>query len=485
MSLTKFRVYSFLRSVFVSLLLIAFFHVQSFAMGLDSLGLNKNARKPNIIFIMADDLGSKELGCYGNTFNETPNLDKMASASTLFKQAYAAAPVCSPTRASIMTGLYPARLKITDFLPEGTKTARFLDPSKYLTLNKALSALGYHTGIIGKWHLDTHFKDPKGSPSAHGFDEVIGSETSYIADGDYIFPYSKISSFRDAAQNDEYLTDRQNEEACEFIIRNRDVPFFLYLSYYSVHTRLDAPNRTLQKYKIKFDQKYGDGKADQVFDIDARHEVDHPDNPYLGAMLEHIDRGIGMLLATLKELRLDENTIVVFTSDNGGAVNVANNGVLRANKTWLYEGGVRVPLLVHWPNHFTVGEVKTPVSSIDFYPTFTEIAGSKSKYNFDGVSLYPLLTGNDNLQRKSLFWHYPSETGKWFKRMASSVREGDYKLIEFYHEHRLELYNLKNDPSESHNLVLKKPKKAKHLYSKLEDWKKEVQAELPDGAMLK
>src|SRR5690606_3649967 len=195
---------------------------------LSIFSVSAQKKRPNIIFIMADDLGWGELGSYGNTFNETPNLDKLASEGVKFEQAYAAAPNCSPTRASIITGQYPARVGITDYLPEAEKAKKWLDPAKYITLNEALSAAGYHTGIVGKWHLDTHFELNRGGPKAHGFDEVIGSETDYIADGDYFYPYDKISTFTTGAEN-EYLTDRQSQEASKFIERNKDRPFFLYL----------------------------------------------------------------------------------------------------------------------------------------------------------------------------------------------------------------------------------------------------------------
>lgn len=436
--------------------------------------------KPNIIFIMADDLGWGELGCYGNTFNETPNLDKLAADGIRFTHAYAAAPLCSPTRASLMTGQVPARVGITDFLPG--ETERFLDPAKYVTVNEALSTAGYRTAIVGKWHLDTDFKNPKGNPKQNGFDEVIGSETKYIADGDYFFPYDKISTFQEGREN-EYLTDRQYAEASGFIERNKKQPFFLYLSLYSVHTRLEAPESTVAKYKQKFDAKYGDGMAEKLFEANnPRHEARHKDNPYLAAMLEHIDAGVGSIVETLKKNGLDKNTLVVFFSDNGGAGNVANNGHLRGSKTWLYEGGIRECLVMKWPGKIKSGTVTdAAVSSIDFYPTFLQMAGVKpsKEHIVDGQSILPLLTRGTTPKREALYWHYPSETGKWVPRMASAVRKGDYKLIQFYVDGRLELYDLKNDPSEKNNLSTSMPEKVKELKKMLDQWKKEVNAEAP------
>ncbi len=438
--------------------------------------------KPNIVFILADDLGSHELGSDGNRFNETPNLDQLATQGKKFTQAYAAAPVCSPTRVSIMTGQYPARVRITDFL--GGSPDRYLDPAKYTTINKVLSEAGYHTGIIGKWHLDTDYKTPKASPRHHGFDEVIGSETKYIADGDYFFPYDKIDTYTDAPQ-DEYLTDRQNQDACDFIQRNKDKPFFLYLSYYSVHTKLGAPKQTVEKYKNKFDEKYGRGSADRIFEQTPRHETGHADNPYLAAMLEHIDNGVGMIMQTLKEQGLEENTIVIFLSDNGGAPNVANNGHLRAYKSWLYEGGIRIPLIIRWPGVVQPDEVHEPVSTLDFYPTFVAVAGGDvKKYPTDGVNLLPLLTNGRGLNRREMYWHYPAETGKWTEKMSTAMRQDNYKLIQFYIDNRYELYDLEKDPSERNDLAPVSTQKVKELSVLMEQWKSKVDAEQPDEKIL-
>lgn len=441
----------------------------------------QHVQKPNIILILADDLGWGELGCYGNTYNETPNLDKLATQGIKFTQAYAAAPLCSPTRASIITGQYPARVGITDFLP--AKTDRWLDPEKYITVNEALSKAGYHTGMFGKWHLDSDYKNSKGGPRAHGFDEVIGTETRYIADGDYFFPYDKISTF-DTGTDNEYLTDRQSTEASKFIDRNKGKPFFLYLPYYSVHTKLAAPEGLVNKYKKKFDAKYGQGEAEKFYgSSNQTHIADHPDNPYLAAMLERIDAGVGQLTETLAKTGLDKNTLLIFFSDNGGAGKAANNGHLRAGKSWLYEGGIREPLVMRWPGKITASSVTdVPVTSLDFYPTFLDMAGSKNNNGnvLDGVSLLSLLTNKKAPQRDELYWHYPSETGKWKPRMASAVRKGDFKLIEFYLVKRYELYNLKADPSEKNNLAASMTGKVEALKKLLDNWKKEVNAEAPD-----
>lgn len=441
-------------------------------------------QRPNIIFIMADDLGSAELGCYGNTFNETPNLDRLAGEGARFTQAYSAAPICSPSRAGIMTGQYPARVRITDFLDNNAD--RYLDPAKSYTINRALAAAGYHTGIIGKWHLDTKFDDPKGNPQQHGFDEVIGSETKYIADGDYFYPYDKISTF-DSGTAGEYLTDRQCSEASAFILRNKAKPFFLYLTFYSVHTKLDAPEALVKKYKMKFDAKYGAGKAEALFgQQNERHEADHLDNPYLAAMIERIDAGVGAVMETLKKAGIDKNTLVIFFSDNGGVWHLGNNGALRAGKSWLYEGGIRENLIARWPETIRPQTtVNTRVVATDFYPTFLELAQTKNRKGnlLDGKSIVPLLKGKTMAEREPFFWHYPSETGRWVNRMCSAVRDGDYKLLYFYKANRIELYNLKKDPSEQTDLAAQMPEKAAELKKELDQWLKEVDAEVPDTAV--
>lgn len=438
-------------------------------------------KKPNIVFILADDLGWGELNSYQNTFNETPNLNKLAAQGMRFTQAYAAAPNCSPTRASLMTGQYPARVGITDFLPEGEKTNKRLDPKRFFTINEALSKAGYHTGIIGKWHLDTDFEKNTCGPKAHGFDEVIGTESKYIGDGDYFFPYDKIEGYQTGAK-DEYLTDRQCADAADFINRNKTTPFFLYLSFYSVHTSLDAPERLVHKYKQKFDGKYGAGMAEKLYGKkNIRHGGPHKDNPYLAAMLESMDAGIGHIMETLKKNGLDRNTLVVFFSDNGGAGKMANNGLFRDSKMSLYEGGIREPLIMRWPGKIPEGKVEdTPVCSIDFYPTFLKIAGAvkEKDYLLDGLDLDPLFSGKV-IKRNELYWHYPSETARNPVKMASAVRKGDFKLMSFYADPRMELYDLKNDPGESTDVSAGNVAKVAELKLLLDQWKKEVNAEAP------
>ena len=437
--------------------------------------------KPNIIFILADDLGSAELRCYGNSFNETPNLDKLAVDGAKFTQAYSAAAICSPSRAAIVTGQYPARIGITDYL--GDNAEKYLEPENYITVNEALANVGYTTGLIGKWHLERKFDKPRGNPSQHGFHEVIGTETKFIGDGDFFYPYDKAEGLKNGGKEGEYLTDRQFLEANKFIDRNKEKPFFLFLSLYAVHTRLDAPKHLVDKYKVKFDNKYGAGKAVELFDKDERHEPGHIDNPYLAAMIESIDTGVGNLMSKLKAVGLDKNTMVIFFSDNGGVGRVGNNGILRAGKSWLYEGGIRENLIAYWPAKIKSGTViSEPVYGTDFYPTFLEMANATSFSDkiVDGKSFLSYFTGGKLPQRDLFYWHYISETGRWYNRMCSAIRYQDYKLLYFYRDKRIELYNLKNDPSEKTNLANIEASKAKDMKEMLDRWLVEVKAEAPD-----
>lgn len=428
--------------------------------------------QPNIVFLLIDDLGYGEFSCYGNTFNETPNIDRMAQEGMRFTQAYAGSAVSSPTRACFHTGQYTPRHGICDFLPENDKN--YLDPAKHVTVNEALKQAGYATGLIGKWHLDTDFKNNHGGPKAHGYDWVFGTETKYIAGGDYFYPYDKISSITDGIPN-EFLTDRLFAEANAYMGRQKDKPFFLSLQLYSTHMTLEAPEATVRKYKKKYEDKYGAGTS-AAFDTSSPRHAGAPDNPYLAAMLEHIDAGVGSIVQTLKDLGIDDNTLFVVTTDNGGDAPVANNGGLREAKTWLYEGGIRVPLVMRYPGVCPAGQVdETPVNTIDFYPTFLELAGGETSQLLDGVSLLPLFGGKE-LGRDELYWYYPAGNSGWNPRKACVIRKGDYKLIyRFALSHdKYELYNLKNDPGETVNLYNNETVKADELKAKLKNWMKEV-----------
>ena len=429
-----------------------------------------SAQRPNIIFILADDLGWTELGCYGNTFNETPNLDKLAAQGTRFTNAYASAPVCSPYRAALMTGQYPARVGITDYLRPSDENHLSTD---HITIAEMLKRTGYTTGIIGKWHLTGYANHgaKEFSPGQHGFDEVIVSENRGIGGGSYFHPYHFNEQIEKRLPGKEYLVDRCNIEAVEFIDRHKDGPFFLYLSHYAVHTRLQGKPELVARYE----KKPGAGRGNKA----------KQNNPHLAAQLESIDEGVGMITNKLDELGLAENTVLIFTSDNGGEDRVTSNAPLRAGKSTLYEGGIREPLIIRWPPVVKPGSIcNTPISNIDFYPTFLQLAGLKadSHRRLDGVSILPLLKNpKAKLARNTLYWHYPLKKPHFLGGLSSgAIRQGSFKLIEYFDKDTVELYNLKDDIAEQHNLAKKLPKKAAELQKRLKSWRLNVGAKVPD-----
>jgi len=434
-----------------------------------SLSASENTRKPNIIFILADDLGWAELGCYGNTFNETPNLDKLAKRGMRFTDAYAAAPVCSPYRAALMTGQYPARAGITDYLRPNDKNHL---STKYVTVAEALKKAGYTTGIIGKWHLTGYANHgaQEYPPAMHGFDETIVSENRGIGGGSYFHPYHFNREIQKRLPGKEFLVDRCNLEAVEFIERHKEGPFFLYLSHYAVHTRLNGK----PEFVAEFEKKPGAGKG---------HKASR-NNPHLAAQLKSIDEGVGMIVKKLNELGLSDQTVLIFTGDNGGESRVTSNAPLRAGKSTLYEGGIRVPLIVCFPEIVPAGTVcKTPTSNIDYYPTLCQLAEIEpdTKHHIDGISLAAILKNPKTLlQRDNLYWHYPLDKPHFLGgRSSGAVRKGDWKLIEYFDTGQKELYNLADDISEKNNLAGTNPEKAAELKGLLKDWRKEVGAMIP------
>jgi len=446
---------------------------------------------PNIIFVLADDLGWAELGCYGNTFNETPNLDQLSDEGTRFTQAYAAAPVCSPYRAALLTGQYPARVGILDFLkPKDPPLS-----TNHVTIAEMLKRHGYATGMIGKWHLSGyryHGAATEIRATDHGFDEELVTEIKGVGNGANFFPYvfrnqpvSWTSVREQRLPGSEYLTDRMNWEAIEFIQRHKDRPFFLYLSHFAPHTILNGRPDLVEKYR----NKYPPGKSTRskcylckdaglVGDVGNHWAGDH--NPHLAAMLESIDDGIGMILRTLDELGLSGNTIVVFTSDNGGeAPNVTSNAPLRGGKSHLYEGGIRVPLIIRWPGTISAGATfLQPTVNIDFYPTLIEAAGIEpdGEQFLDGISLLPALRDpSARIERDTIFWHYPLEKKHFLGgRSSGAIRQGEWKLIDFYDSGETELYNLADDISEQSNLAAVRPDVVTTLRAQLRKWQEEV-----------
>lgn len=436
------------------------------------------AQKPNVVLFLIDDLGWNDLGCQGSEYFRTPHINQLASKGLRFTDAYAACAVCSPTRASLLAGKYPARLLLTQWLPAGRwntrkhrmREGRFLRglPLEEFTLAEALRAAGYVTLHVGKWHLGG---PPFSLPEQHGFDvNVAGSE--HGAPGSYFFPYKGkwtvpttgkpiLKQTLPDGKNGEYLTDRLTEEAIGLIRRNKDRPFFLYFPHYAVHTPLQAKKHMMARYEaIPKDERQG--------------------KPAYAAMVESIDESVGRVIGVLEELGLRDNTLVIFTSDNGGYAGATSNAPLRANKGSHYEGGIRVPLIIRGPGLTDKGGVShVPVITNDLYPTILDVAGLplQPHQHVDGVSLTPLLKGGDSLNRKALFWHYPHYNRHPQQAPAAVIRSGSWKLIEFLETGRVELYDLSTDLGEMTNLAEKQPERARRLLAQLHAWQDEVDAE--------
>lgn len=433
------------------------------------------SEKLNVVLILADDLGWTDLACYGSDFYETPHLDRLARDGMKFTQNYSACTVCSPTRAALMTGKYPARLHITDWIPGlMPDNPKLLVPdwTKFLPLTEktiadAFKSAGYRTGSIGKWHLGTE----EYYPEKHGFDVNIAG-TDKPAPPSYFAPW-KIPTLTEG-KDGEYVTDRLAEEAEKFIEAAKDQPFFLYLPHFAVHTPIQGRADLVAKYRAKL-----------------RPGLTHSNAAY-AAMVESLDEAVGRVRKRLDELKLADRTIVIFTSDNGGLITrgTTSNKPLRYGKASAYEGGVRVPLIVHWPGVTKHGSVSdTPVITMDLFPTLLEMAGLKSPNPIsptgpsgrDGLSLVPLLRGTGKLARSELFWHYPHHQHYQLGGATpySAIRSGDFKLVEFFNDMHAELYNLREDIGEQRDLAALQPDKAKELRARLHAWRTAVAAQMP------
>ncbi|MBP89750.1 MAG: N-acetylgalactosamine-6-sulfatase [Planctomycetaceae bacterium] len=418
---------------------------------------------------MIDDLGWMDLACQGNKLVETPNIDRLASQGIRFTDAYAAAPVCSPTRAAIMTGKAPARLRITNHIPDRpqfTPPNAKLDPAEMLdrlplqetTIAERLQEAGYATGFFGKWHLAGR-GDSDFYPEHQGFDLNIGG-CAFGGPPTFFDPY-RIPTIKNRRQG-EYLPDRLADETIAFVRANQEKRFAVFLWNYTVHWPMEAPEPLLKKYA---DRK-GPGLNDTRY----------------GAMIEAMDASIGKVLDELERLKLADDTLVIFTSDNGGFAGVSDNRPLRAAKGHLYEGGIRVPLIARWPGKVAEATTcSTPVISMDFYPTLLEVAGLERRESEapDAVSLMPLLRNDGSLVRDAIYFHYPNYAWHRSNRLGSAVRAGRYKLIERFDDDSLELYDLQADLSEKHNLADAMPDVANRLREKLVPWRTETKAALP------
>ncbi len=430
----------------------------------------RGALRPNtnLVFILADDFGWRDLTCYGNRFFATPNLDRLARDGAQFTNAYAACPVCSPTRASILTGRYPVRTGVTDWIPgrpshekgpiTTPRTATELKLEE-TTIAERLKTAGYRSTSIGKWHLGN-----QGFwPTDQGFDENIGGNQSGSpprSPKPYFGPFQLPNL---SAAEGEFLTEKLTQAAVAFIERNKSSPFLLYLPHYTVHIPLGARDADIARHTDRAQGRY---------------------NPVYAAMVESLDESVGKVLAAINAAGVADRTMVIFFSDNGGlryegraAQPVTDNAPLRAGKGHLYEGGIREPLMVRYPGIVKPGMViDTPVSSVDFFPTMCDVAGLPAG-EVDGVSLMPLLRGG-KLKPRALFWHYPHYSNQGGEP-GSAIREGDWKLIEFHRNGRQELYNLRTDVSETHNLVSREPALAARLAAKLDRWRRKSGAVMP------
>lgn len=443
--------------------------------------------RPNVVFILMDDLGWADVGCYGSELYQTPNIDRLAGEGMRFTDAYAACNCCSPTRASILTGKYPARLHLTDWIPGSQFPKAKLRPPDWhqqlpleeVTLAEALQSAGYATAAVGKWHLG---KAPF-LPQNQGFDVNIAGNHSG-APGSYFWPYAhddpaKAARYHGGPVPDvfaggkpgEYLTDRLTDEALALIEANRDRPFFLYFSHYAVHTPLQAKPQLTEKYRAKLRPGL------------------KQNNPVYAAMVESMDQSVGRVMEKLDALGIAGRTIVFFTSDNGGYSGYGGkpggtcNAPLREGKGSAHEGGHRVPLIVRWPGVTQAGSVcHEPVTSVDFYPTILAMTGAHGdrRHNaaVDGADLVPTLKQQGKPARDAIYWHYP-HYNIFPQTPYGAVRQGDYKLIEFDEDGRVELYNLRTDLAETKNVADQMPEFVTALRGKLAAWRKSVGAQMP------
>lgn len=465
--------------------------------------VNSGDKKPNVILILLDDYGYMDAGCYGSKFYETPNVDRLAFESVRFTSAYAACPVSSPTRASIMTGLYPVNVGITDWIP-GRQASNSGSPDDKLiaqpfslnldlnevTIAEMLRENGYKTMISGKWHLG---EDSLHWPEYQGFDVNKGgySKGSPVRNKQakgYFSPYGN-PRLTDGPPG-EYLTDRQTDEAIRFIEQNSKKPFFVYLSYYGVHNPLQAKEEHIKHFTDKAQElgltekpaftREKEWIRENMSDNFKERIVQS--NPVFAAMIYSVDENIGRLLKRLEELTIDKNTIIFFTSDNGGLATSEGsptcNTPLRAGKGWLYEGGIRVPLIIKYPGKSQPGTViNTPVCSIDFFSTIAEMTGSDpGSAGTDGTSFMPLFT-KDEMNDRPLFWHYPHYSNQGVEP-GSAVRLGKYKLIDNFERERQELYDLENDLSETNDISASNPEKTEELFNLLKDWRTKTNAKM-------
>ena len=423
---------------------------------------------PNVLFILTDDLGWRDLGCYGSDFYETPNIDRLASQGMRFTDAYAAATVCSPTRAAILTGKTPARLHITDFLSgiifphtalQTPDWQRHQLPLEEFTLGEMMQQAGYETFFFGKWHLggEEYF------PDKQGFDHTMGV-ARWGWPGTYFYPWPQVRGL--TGKKGDYLTDRLTDEVIKSLRRKHDRPFFTFLSYFTPHRPTMGKEEHIKKYEAK---------------LRPEHIQRNPTN---AAMIHSLDENVGRLMKSLDDLKIADDTLVIFASDNGGnhyadIPQKTSNAPLRDGKGAAYEGAYRVPLIVRWPGNVKAGtETTEPVSSIDFFPTLQALTKQERAPDIDGINLLPLLLKQQPLGRDALYWHYPH----YHHGGASPhgvIRKGSYRLVDHFDGTPAELYDIQNDIGEAVNLVNTQPEVAEDMLADLKRWRKKVGAQMP------
>jgi arylsulfatase A-like enzyme len=502
------------------------------AFGATSQAADAAKRLPNVVVFLVDDLGWRDLGCYGSPFYETPHVDRLAESGVRFTHAYAACHVCSPTRASILTGKSPATLHLTDWLPgrrdfpfQKLKNAPIVQhlPFREITIAEALKEHGYATLLVGKWHLG---EEPSG-PLKHGFDVQIPRWNKGWPNTGYHAPF-ELDGLTDAPGD--YLTDRLTDEALRLIEAHQDRPFFLYLAHFAVHDPIQGREDLVAKYQAKLARDPPPDSTPFILEGNpaapdplSRLELDfllqddsyqgfrvlpnrtvkikqRQDNVVFAAMVESVDKSLGRVLAQLKSLDLDQNTIVIFLSDNGG-MSAANFGrpervipathldaafstsnlPLRGGKGWLYEGGIRIPLIVKWPGEAQQGAVcDIPVASTDLYPSVLEMIGldARPQQHTEGFSFARLLQGDRAFGREAIFWHFPHYSNHGMQSPGGAVRQGDYKLLEYFENDSVQLFNLQDDPGEQFDLSREKPELAARLRRMLHTWRTKVSAQM-------
>lgn len=436
------------------------------------------AQKPNIIFILADDLGYTDVACYGSKYYETPNIDRLAAEGIRFTAGHTCGPNCQPTRAALMSGQYGPRTGVytvgsIERFNWRSRTLRPVEnvtqlPLDKITIAQSLKSAGYATALFGKWHLG---QDAEYHPAKRGFDEAIVSMGRH---------FDFVTSPRVDYPSGTYLADFLTDKAVDFIRRNKDRPFFLYIPHFGVHSPHQAKDPLIQRFKSK-------------------PAVDGHRNPVYAAMISSVDESVGRVLATLKDLKIDQNTLVIFSSDNGGVGgyvreglkrggDVTDNAPLRSGKGSLYEGGHRVPFIFRWPGRIPSGTTSDiPITSVDLYPTLLELAEASSPLHhiLDGVSVMNVLTsgGRAKIDRDAIYWHFPGYLGAgekaWRTTPAGAIVSGEWKLIEFFETGKLELYHLRDDLGEKNDLSSKFPEKTKDLHTRLLAWRRKIDAPMP------